>query len=115
MVKNQKQALSCLLNPAPPGRGTIDFCLGCSFKAFCMEIVAVLLEKGGTGEMLVPGHIQIRGEIIRVICLQEKNRRVLRLRKTGEPGIFLEEEAHYLKQVQPDLVKKLKRGQIISF
>lgn len=114
MVKNQKEALSCLLNPAPRGRGIIDICLACSFKAFCVEIILVLLEKGGTKEMLAPGHVQIRGEIILVIFLSEKNRRVLRLRKTGEPGMFLEEESHYLKHQRPDLIEKLKRGEIIS-
>ena len=59
------------------------------------------------------GYIKIGDEKILVLVRHCRYGRQFKIRKSGKDGIFMEDESLYLKE-RPDLIRKLKAGNIIE-
>lgn len=59
------------------------------------------------------GYLEIYEEKILVLVRQKKYTRQLKIRKSGQDGVFFEDESLYL-QNNPEMLLRLKLGQVIE-
>ncbi len=59
------------------------------------------------------GYLKINGEKILVLCRINGWIRHFKMRKTGDNGVFFEDESYYLSD-RPEVIKNLKLGKSIK-
>ncbi len=63
--------------------------------------------------MQTTGHLKINQKIILILIREKKTSRALKLRKSGKPGSYFEDESFFLRD-EPVLLKQLLDGKVIN-
>jgi hypothetical protein len=64
--------------------------------------------------MQYTGYLKINNENIFVLVRTKKYTRQLKLRKSGKPGMFLEDESIMIEKHNLVVLEKLKKGEVIE-